>query len=289
MREDSGTLHKEIGYNIVMTTKEERGLRGTAREVRSAILEMVGVAGSGHIGGSLSSADIVTYLYFHGLKFNPQNIKDNNRDRLVLSAGHICPAFYGAFYKMGIIDKEEMLTMRQIDSNLQGHPDRSMMPIFETSSGSLGHGLSIAVGMALALRYKNNNSSKVVCLMSDGEQEEGSVWEAVMAGSHYKLDSLIAIIDRNGMQISGTTENVIGLAPIDEKYRAFGWRVLHVDGHDFQEIDRAFHNAISGDGPTVIIARTVMGKGVKQIENDYHWHGKAIDEKTAKQMIDELS
>lgn len=277
----------EIGYNVAMTTKEENELRAMAREVRGAILEMAAAAGSGHIGGALSSADIVTYLYFHGLNYNPRSPKAGDRDRLVLSAGHICPAFYGAFYKMGIIDKEKMLTMRQIDSDLQGHPDRLMMPAFETSSGSLGQGLSISVGMALALRHQNN-TAKVVCLMSDGEQEEGSVWEAAMAAAHYKLNNLIAIIDRNGMQIGGTTENIIGLAPVDDKYRAFGWRVLQVDGHDFISIDNAYQQAKKSDGPTVIIARTTMGKGVKSIENDYRWHGKAIDKKTAQQMNREL-
>ena len=271
-----------------MTTKEEKELQGKARSIRRAILEMVAAAGSGHIGGAFSSADVVTYLYFHGLNLNPQEPKSEDRDRLVLSAGHICTVFYGAFYEMGIVTKEEMLSLRQIDSKLQGHPDRLMMPVFETSSGSLGQGLSISVGMALALRHKKN-SAKVVCLMSDGEQEEGSTWEAAMAAAHYRLNNLIAIIDRNGMQIDGTTENVIGLAPIDEKYRAFGWRVVQADGHDFSSIDKAYQEAKEGDRPAVIIARTVMGKGIRSIENDYRWHGKAITDNKAKQLIRELT
>lgn len=277
----------QFGYNGIMTTKEAERLRGRALNIRRAILEMTAAAGSGHIGGALSSTDIVTYLYFFGLTYDVDNPKANNRDRLVLSAGHLCSSFYGAFYEMRAISREKMLSFRNINSDLQGHPDRLSLPYFETSSGSLGQGLSIALGMALTLRYKRN-SAKVVCLMSDGEQEEGSVWEAAMAAAHYKLNNLIAIIDRNDMQISGTTENVIGLAPLGEKYRSFGWQVEEADGHDFHSIDNAFSNAKSSEKPVVIIARTVMGKGVKSIENDYRWHGKAIDQKTAQQMIREL-
>lgn len=259
-----------------MTQRERESLLRHAYNIRRAIIEMTTEAGSGHVGGSLSVTDIITILFFKILKYRPSEPEWKERDRFILSAGHLCPALYCALKVAGFLKENELSTFRQINSRLQGHPSLTDLPIVETSSGSLGQGLSVALGKALSLKL-NNIKSNVYCLMSDGEQEEGSTWEAAMAASHYRADNLIGIIDRNKCQIDGSTENVIGLAPLGKKYRAFGWQVLEADGHDFVDLNKVLTEAVHGQGqPTIIIAHTTMGKGIPSIENNCSWHGKVF-------------
>jgi len=244
-----------------------------ARNIRHYIIAMTTRANSGHPGGSLSSADIITYVYFNLLNIRALRDQDPNRDRFILSAGHLCPAVYAALAEANLISQEQILTLRQFGSPLQGHPDRLMMPYLETSSGSLGQGLSIALGFALSLPKKSN----VFCLTSDAEHQEGSTWEAIMAAAHFKTSNLISIVDRNYLQIDGSTENVMALNSLKDKYRSFGWNVIEIDGHCFNAIDGAFNEAISyKKGPTAIIALTHLGHGVSIIENDCRYHGKAL-------------
>jgi len=272
----------------VDTSSPTKKLAHHAYEIRKAILEMTTIAGSGHLGGSLSSVDILTTLFFYVLNYSENPLQTIDNDRFILSCGHICPALYATLAETGYLKKEELLTLRQLNSRLQGHPSHTDLPIVETSSGSLGQGLSVALGKALALRLKREKG-RVYCFMSDGEQEEGSVWEAAMAASHYCANNLIAIVDRNNLQISGATENVIGLAPLGEKYRAFGWRVIEADGHNFASLINAFKEAREvKQRPSVIIAKTVLGKGVKSIENNYRWHGKVFSGQELKEALSDL-
>jgi transketolase len=259
-----------------------------ARQIRKSTLEMTTVAGSGHVGGSLSVVDILTVLFFRILKHNSKEPLSLGRDRFILSSGHVCPAYYATLAHAGYIEKQELLSLRQLNSRLQGHPSHVDLPIIETASGSLGQGLSIALGKTLALRLRRQKS-KVYCLMSDGEQEEGSVWETAMAASHYCASNLIAIVDRNSLQISGSTENIVGLAPLGQKYRSFGWQVIEADGHNFSSLIDAFEQAhLSKRQPSVIIAKTVMGKGVRSIENNYRWHGKVLNERELNKARNDL-
>ena len=258
-------------------------LKEHARAVRRSIVKMTTRAGAGHLGGSLSVSDILTYLYFHAIKHKPLSAKD----RLFLSAGHVCPALYAVFAEYGAISTHDLSSYGQFGAKLQGHPSLVDLPAVESASGSLGQGLSIALGAALATKL-DGKSNIIYCVMSDGEQEEGNVWEAAMAAAHYHADNLIAIIDRNKLQISGSTENVIGLAPLGAKYRAFGWHVVECDGHDFESLAHAVGEARSDTKPTVVIAHTVMGKGIKSIENDPRWHGKVLDDNKISATLNDL-
>ncbi|HLB32239.1 MAG TPA: transketolase [Patescibacteria group bacterium] len=264
--------------------REITSLKEHARSIRRAIIKLTTHAGAGHLGGALSVADILTYLYFNALKLTPRM----SRDRLYLSAGHLCPTLYATLYELGEIDEKELLTYGQFGTRLQGHPSKVDWPAMESASGSLGQGLSLALGAALAYKL-DRKTGAIYCVMSDGEQEEGSVWEAAMAAAHYRTDNLIAIVDRNKLQISGSTENVIGLAPLGTKYRAFGWHVIDCDGHDFASLDHAVSRARQNDGPTAIIAETVMGKGIKSIENNAYWHSRIFDRAQAAAARKELT
>lgn len=258
-----------------LTDKEVDSLALKANTIRQSIVEMLMEAGSGHTAGPLGMADIFTLLYFEVLKHDPKKPDWEERDRLVLSNGHICPVLYAAMAHAGYFPVEELLTLRKFGSRLQGHPHREVLPGLETSSGPLGSGLSQAVGMSLALLMDNQYSSQYVyCLMSDGELQEGQVWEAAMMAGKNKLHNLIVIIDRNGIQIDGFTKDVMPLEPLVEKFESFNFDVQEVDGHNFRMVHDAIGKAKSVYGqPSVIIAHTIPGKGVDFAERDYRWHG----------------
>lgn len=260
MHLDEGTIH----------TLEER-----ANNIRISIIEMLIAAGSGHTAGPLGMADIFTLLYFHVLRHDPHNPDWSERDRLILSNGHICPVLYATLAYAGYFPVEELNTLRKFGSRLQGHPHRESLPGLETSSGPLGSGLSQAVGMALAERIDNPNSGKYFyCLMGDGELDEGQIWEAAMLAGKEKLYNLIGIVDRNGIQIDGFTKDVMPLEPLREKWESYGWHVIDVDGHDFTALNEAIGEAQAVYAkPSVILAHTIPGKGVPEFERDYRWHG----------------
>ncbi len=263
-------------------------LKEKATEIRKQILKMLNKAGSGHTGGSLSLGEIMSVLYFHYLSVDPKNPGDEKRDRLVLSKGHAAPAIYAALALKGFFDMKELDTLRKIDSILQGHPDMTKTPGVEMTTGSLGQGLSAANGMALAAKL-DKRSIKVVAILGDGEIQEGQIWEAAMTASHYKLDNLVGIIDFNGLQIDGEITNVMNPAPIAEKWRAFGWNVIEIDGHDIAEIDSALKRAEKVDNkPTMIVARTVKGKGVSFMEGEADWHGKGPGDDELEKALKEL-
>ncbi|HON17841.1 MAG TPA: transketolase [Salinivirgaceae bacterium] len=251
-------------------------LNGLALQIRKDILEMLFLAGSGHLGGSIGSADIFTALYFHLLRHNPLDPSWKDRDRVILSAGHLAPVLYATLARCGYFPIEEIKTLRKIGSRLQGHPSRlSGLPGVETSSGSLGQGLSIGVGMALAAKIRNQQH-KIVTIHGDGELQEGQIWEAAMSAAHYELSNLIAIVDRNSLQIDGNTEDVLSLEPLKQKWQAFGWNVIQCNGNSIAEFIAAYRSIEpSLNMPSVIIANTTMGAGVAMIENDHRWHGKA--------------
>ncbi len=265
-------------------------LEATANQVRESIITMLLAAGSGHTAGPLGMADIFTYLYMHGLKHDPKNPSWPDRDRLVLSNGHICPVLYAAMAHAGYFPIEELQTLRKLGSRLQGHPHREWLPGLETSSGPLGSGLSQAVGMALADRIDGKEGDhRIYCLMSDGEQECGATWEAGMLGGKNRLRNLTALIDRNNIQIDGFTEDIMPLEPLADKWRAWNWHVIEIDGHDFRAIDGAVRAAAAVfEKPTLILAHTIPGKGVKEFERDYKWHGTPPNEEQAKMALDEL-
>ena len=263
-------------------------LREVAAEIRRNIIRSVHAAGSGHPGGSLSAADIMTALYFHEMKVDPTNPKWEDRDRFVLSKGHAAPVLYAALAEKGFFDKDELLKLRHIDQMLQGHPDMKGTPGVDMSTGSLGQGFSSTIGMALASKLDGKNN-RVYVLLGDGEVQEGIVWEAAMAGAHYKLDNLTAILDFNGLQIDGENEEVMNIHPIAEKWESFGWNVLVIDGHDFQQIIDGFEKAKeTKEKPTIIIAKTVKGKGVSFMENQVGWHGNAPKKEEADKALGEL-
>ncbi|MDR2436497.1 MAG: transketolase, partial [Endomicrobium sp.] len=236
--------------------------------VRKNIIEMLGLAGSGHPGGSLSAVELVVDLYFNHMKFNPKDTNDPNRDYFVLSKGHACPVLYAVLAQFECFSYDELCTLRKAGSRLQGHPARDKeLPGIEISTGSLGYGLSIGVGIAAGMK-QSKKDNKVYVLMGDGEQQEGSVWEAAMAAAQFKLDSLCAIVDNNGLQIDGFTKDVMNVEPLADKYRAFGWNVLEIDGHNLLEVDKAYLQFKESKGkPTAIVARTIKGKGVSYMEN----------------------
>jgi len=271
-----------------MNLEETEDLRKKAELVRRDIIQMLEEAGSGHVAGALGMADVLTALYFNILKIDPQNPDWKDRDRLVLSNGHICPVLYAVLAERGFLPVTELKTLRKLGSRLQGHPFREALPGVETTSGPLGCGLSQSVGMALVGKMDRKNW-RVVCLMSDGEQDEGNIWEGAMLASKYKLDNLVAVIDRNNIQIDGITEEVMPLEPLGEKYKAFGWEVTEIDGHDFEQIINAFEKASEVKGkPTLIIAKTIPGKGVSFMENRCEWHGKAPNKEEAEKALKEL-
>ncbi|MBP1586990.1 MAG: transketolase [Clostridia bacterium] len=268
-----------------MTQNELDFLKLTALKVRRHIIEQVFNAKSGHPGGSLSIADLVTYLYFREIKADPMNPADPGRDRFVLSKGHCAPALYAALAMRGFFPEEDLVTLRKVDSYLEGHPSSREVPGVDISTGSLGQGISNAVGAAIAGKL-DRRDYRVYCILGDGECEEGQVWEAAMCAAHYDLDNLCCVVDLNRLQIDGETEKVMNPNPIGEKFAAFGWNVIQIDGHDFGEIGSAFRAAADEKGcPTVIIAETVKGKGVSFMENKASWHGVAPNaEETAKAL-----
>ncbi len=268
---------------------EIRELEAKAKEIRRDIITMLGEAGSGHPGGSLSAADIVTALYFSVLRIDPENPFWKERDRFVLSKGHACPLLYSALAERGYFPKEELMTLRKTGSRLQGHPKINSPPGVEISSGSLGQGLSVANGMALAGKL-DRKEYRVYALLGDGEIEEGQVWEAAMSAAHYKLDNLCAVLDFNGLQIDGPIKEVMDPNPIKEKWEAFRWHTIEIDGHSFQEILEAFSEAKKVKGqPSIIIAKTIKGKGVSFMENVVDFHGVAPTKEETKKALKELS
>ena len=271
-----------------MKITDIKQLQEKAKEVRKGIIEAVYSNKSGHPGGSLSIADIMTVLYFNQMNIDEKNPKWEDRDRLVLSKGHCSPALYSCLANRGFFDVEKLKTFRNINSNLQGHPDMNKVPGVDISSGSLGQGLSCANGMAIAGKMDNKNY-RVYCILGDGEIEEGQVWEAAMASNKYKLDNLCVIVDNNNLQIDGTIEEVMSSYPIDEKFKSFGFQVINIDGHNIQEIIDAFDVAKNAkDKPTCIIAKTIKGKGVSYMENDVKWHGIAPNEEQYQLAMKEL-
>lgn len=271
-----------------MNTNNYAELAEKARRIRINALKAIHAAKSGHPGGSLSSADILATLYFGELNIDPKNPKMTDRDKFVLSKGHAVPALYAALGERGFYEVSEMMTLRQVGSKFQGHPNMSKVPGIEMSTGSLGQGFSAAVGMAVAGKI-DKNPGRVYVLTGDGELQEGIVWEAAMQASHRKLDNLVAIVDLNGLQIDGKVNDVKCVCPVDEKFRSFGWNVISVDGHNFEELTTAFSEAKSSKGvPTAIIAHTHKGKGVSFMEDNAGWHGKAPSDEELATAIEEL-
>jgi transketolase len=266
----------------------DEDLKEVAKRLRRRIVTMIGKAGSGHPGGSLSSVEIATTLYWKILHHKPADPQWPDRDRFILSKGHAAPLLYSILAECGYIPMSELDTLRQIDSRLQGHADRIATPGVEMSSGSLGQGLSFAIGVALSARL-NSQSYRVYALLGDGECDEGQVWEAAMAAPHFKVDNLVAVVDNNGLQIDGFNRDVMSLEPLGDKWRAFGWHVIEVDGHDLSQLQAAFEQAKLVKGqPTMIIAHTIKGKGVSFMENNVDFHGKAPNAEEIEIALKEL-
>lgn len=258
---------------MALTDADIARIEGKARDIRETIIRMLVAAGSGHTAGPLGMADIFAAFYFHILNHRPDDPLWEERDRLVLSNGHITPVRYAAMAHAGYFPVEECLTLRKFGSRLQGHPERLRLPGVETTSGPLGSGLSQAAGMAYGLRM-DGKTNRTYCLMSDGEQQEGNIWEAVLFAGKYRLSNLTAVMDRNNIQIDGMTEDVMPLEPLKEKYEAFNWHVIDIDGHNIEEIVDAVDKARAiREKPTLILAHTIPGRGVKELEFDYRWHG----------------
>ncbi len=262
-------------------------LKKMARTIRSDIVKMVHAAGSGHPGGSLSAADIVTALYFNVLDIKPEQPKWEGRDRFVLSKGHCCPVLYACLARRGFFDVAELNTLRKFGSKLQGHPDMNKCPGVEMSAGTLGNGLGCAIGMAIAGKVEHK-AHKIFVLLGDGECQEGSVWEAAMCASHHQLANLIAIVDVNRLQILGATDQVMNVAPLADKWRSFGWKVMEMDGHDMDQVLATLNKAKRMDGPVAILAATVKGKGVSFMEDVVKWHGAAPNDKELELAIKEI-
>lgn len=273
---------REISDAAVAAVKEK------ALTMRRNIVKMLGAAGSGHPGGSLSAADIVATLYFWEMNIDPQNPAEPDRDRFVLSKGHAAPLLYAALAAKGFLAEEELMTLRKMGSRLQGHPDMRKLPGVEACTGSLGQGFSWAVGMALAGKM-DQKPYRVYSLLGDGEAEEGIVWEATMAAAHYKLDNLLIFLDHNGLQIDGPITQVMSPEPLGDKFRAFGWEVVSIDGHDYRQIMQALNRGRETTGrPTAVIAETIKGKGVSYMENKAEWHGTAPNAEQVQQALKEL-
>lgn len=263
-------------------------LKATANVMRQDIVRMINAAGSGHPGGSLSAADIVAALYFNVMDIDPQDPKKSDRDKFVLSKGHAAPVLYAALANRGYFEKDELMKLRKFGAMLQGHPDMKGTPGVDMSTGSLGQGISTAVGMALAGKI-DGSANRVYALLGDGELNEGLVWEALMAASHYGLSNLTAILDYNGLQIDGSNDEVMSIKPVDQKFAAFGWNVIEIDGHDMEAILEAFDKAQKEtEKPSVILATTVKGKGVSFMEGDYGWHGQAPNGEQLAQALKDL-
>jgi transketolase len=267
----------------------DEDLKAVAKRLRRDIVTMIGKAGSGHPGGSLSAVEIVTTLYWKILRHKPSDPQWKDRDRFVLSKGHAAPVLYAVLAECGYFPKSELATLRQLDSHLQGHTDRTATPGVEMSSGSLGQGLSFAIGCALASRL-DKQPWRVYALLSDGECDEGQTWEAAMSAANFKLDNLTAIVDNNGIQLSGFNRDIMNLDPLNKKWDAFGWQVFEVDGHDFSQLIDAFGKARKVRGkPAVIIAHTIKGKGVSFMENNVDFHGKAPNAEQLEKALKELA
>ena len=272
----------------MLSGTEIRSIESRARDIRETIIKMLVAAGSGHTAGPLGMADIFAAFYFHILTHRPQEPEWEERDRLLLSNGHICPVRYAAMAHAGYFSVEECLTLRSFGSRLQGHPERLRLPGLETTSGPLGEGLSQAAGIAYAFTM-DGKKQRVYCLMSDGEQEEGNTWEAAMFAGKNKLHNLTAVMDRNNIQIDGMTEDVMPLEPLADKYRAFNWHVIEVNGNDIPAFIAAVEEAKAiFEKPTLIIAHTIPGKGVPEIEFDYHWHGKPPTKEEGERFLQAL-
>ena len=281
-------LYGNTSFGGIMEEKRIAELGEYARQIRLLVLEGVHAAKAGHPGGSLSIADIVSYLYFEKMNIDPKDPKKPDRDRFVLSKGHTAPALYGALALRGFFPKSEIKNLRQVDSYLQGHPDMKHIPGVDMSSGSLGLGISAACGMALAGKI-DGAKYRVYTIIGDGESEEGQVWEAMMFAAHYKLDNLCVILDFNGLQIDGPVTEVMNPTPHDKKFEAFGFNVITIDGHDYREIEAAFAAAEKCKGkPTAIIAKTTKGKGVSYMENAIEWHGAAPNDELYAKAVAEL-
>ena len=271
-----------------MTPEEKRALQLTAVSVREGILTSTHGAKAGHPGGSLSAADVFTYLYFKEMRIDPKAPRWEDRDRFVLSKGHTAPGLYAALALRGYFPVEELPRLRHIDSFLQGHPNMNTVPGVDMSTGSLGQGISVAAGMALAAKHQGK-TCRIYALLGDGEIQEGQVWEAFMLAHHYGLDNLCAVIDNNGLQIDGPIDKVMSPYPIPEKLKAFGWNVVEIDGHDFDQIESAFAQARETKGtPTAIVMKTTKGKGVSFMENQAGWHGKAPNDEEYEKAMAEL-
>ena len=273
-----------------MISNDKKELSLFAIKVREGIVKSTAAAGSGHPGGSLSSADYFTYLYNKVIRVNPENPADPARDRFVLSKGHVAPGLYSTLALKGFFPVDELLTLRKIGSRLQGHPNMNLTPGVDMSTGSLGQGISVAAGMAKGAKYLNKDIN-VYTLLGDGEVAEGQVWEATMFAAHYKLDNLCITVDVNGLQIDGRTADVMNTAPLDKKFEAFGCRVIEIDGHDFDELERAFDFFKAGKGsaqPNVILMKTTKGKGISFMEDQVGWHGKAPNQEQLEQALAEL-
>lgn len=263
-------------------------IKNVASLIRQDIVKMVNAAGSGHPGGSLSSADLLSVLYFHEMNIDPKDPKKAGRDRFVLSKGHAAPVLYSTLARRGYFDTSELINLRKLGHMLQGHPNMAYVPGVDMSTGSLGQGISASVGMALAGKL-DNADYRTYALLGDGELNEGLVWEAVMSAAHYKLDNLCAMLDFNGLQIDGANEEVMGIEPVDAKFESFGWHVILVDGHDVEAIQAAFKAAREVKGkPSILIAKTIKGKGVSFMENEASWHGTAPNDEQTAQAIAEL-
>lgn len=263
-------------------------LKKIALQIRKDILEMITEAGSGHPGGSLSAADIMTTLYFHKLRHNPKKPNWQDRDRFVLSKGHACPALYTCLARSGYFPASRLKTLRKLGSCLQGHPESKRCPGIEASTGPLGQGLSFANGIALSGKI-DKKDYKVYVMLGDGEVQEGNIWEAAMLSSHYKLNNVVAILDHNGLQIDGAVSEIMNIEPIKDKFKAFGWYTIEINGHNFDEIINALEQADGvKDKPTIIIANTVKCKGVCSMENKVEWHGKALTKEELKLALKEL-
>ena len=276
---------------MALTDDKVKKLEERANKIRISIIDILEDAGSGHVAGPLDMADIFTVLFFHTLRHEPKKPDWPERDRLVLSNGHICPVLYTAMAYSGYFPIEELRTLRQFGSRLQGHPHRDFLPMLETSSGPLGAGLSQAVGMALADKINHGLTSqrRIYALLSDGELESGATWEAAMLAGKEKLNNLVAVVDRNNIQIDGYVEDIMPLEPLSDKWRAWNWHVIEIDGHNMEEIADAFDMSKTiFDRPTVIVAHTIAGKGVKEFERDYRWHSQLVDKKTEKMALKEL-
>ncbi len=273
-----------------LSEEKIKDLETKANNIRKSIVEMLIEAGSGHTAGPLGMADIFTLFYFHVLKHDSKNPFSEDRDRLVLSNGHICPVLYATMAHAGYFPVAELKTLRKFGTRLQGHPHREYLPYVETSSGPLGLGLSQAAGMALSDKMDGKDKDRFIyCFMSDGEQEEGNSWEAIMFAGKNKLRNLIAVVDRNNIQIDGFTENIMPLEPLADKWKAFNWHVIEVGGHDFRALSEAVEEAQDiYEKPTVIISHNIPGKGVREFERDYRWHGKPPNKEEAKMALDEL-